>query len=272
MKRLGLASALLLIAGAAAAQEQPTTVVYTMSIAGLPIGTATMAMTPKGSSTQVAISGSAGGPLRIGRMNASAVIGAGRVTAESFSGSGKDATSASLASQGAPGASSFTYTGTSGRGSAKLTMAMAGGRVTALEQQIPDNPQAVRAPVTEAHKTGVTDPLMALAQIIRPGGTFRPDGVCGRSHQVFTGVSRFSLVGAPVEQPKAVAGMPDGFRPVACRVTVTPIAGHRVDKGNAAQTRTAAVVFAVNGDRAVLWSLSVPAVVGSFALTAREVK
>jgi hypothetical protein len=249
---------------------QTTTVNYTMSIAGLPIGSATMAMTPNGASTAVAISGSAGGPLQIGRMNATAVIGQGRVTAQSNAGSGKDASSASLSSQGSAGASSFTYAGVNGRGPAKLTMAMAGGRVTALEQQIPDNPKAVRVPVTDAHKAGVTDPLMALAQVVKPGGMLRPEGVCGKSHQVFTGVARFSLAGTAPQESAAVKGMPDGYRAVACRVTMTPIAGHRIDKGNAAQVRTAAVTFAVSGEKAVLWSLSVPVAIGSFALTAKE--
>ncbi len=254
------------------AAAQTTTVTYGMSIAGLPVGSATMAMTPNGTSTAVSISGSAGGPLQIGRMNASAVIGQGRVTAQSNSGSGKDASSASLTSQGSAGASSFSYAGVNGRGPARLTMAMAGGRVTQLEKAIPDNPAAVRAPVTDDHKVGVTDPLMALAQVIRPGGTMRPDGVCGRTHQIFTGVARLNMAGTPPQERPAVKGMPEGYRAVACSVTTTPISGHRIDKGNASQARTASVVFAVNGDKAVLWSLSVPAVIGSFALTAKDVR
>jgi hypothetical protein len=269
--RLALSAAALLAASVAAA-AQPMTVRYGMSIAGLPIGSATMVMTPNGQSTEVRIAGSAGGPLEIGRMNASAVVAPGRVTAQSQSGSGKSATSASLASQGSGANSAFNFSGTSSRGPGKLAMTVAGGRVTALDAQIPDNPTAVRVPLTEAHKTGVVDPMAALGQIIRPGGTMRPEGLCGRTHNVFTGVTRVTLSGSAAEQRGAVRGMPEGYGTVACRVTVTPVAGHRIDKGNRPQTRTASVVFAVNGEAAVLWSVSVPMMFGSFTLTANEIR
>jgi hypothetical protein len=254
------------------ASAQTTTVSYGMTIAGLPIGSATMTIAPNGSSTQVSVTGSAGGPLEIGRMNASATVAPGRVTAQSRSGSGQDASSATMTSQGSIASSTFSFSNVTGRGPGKLTMTVAGSRVAALDNQVPDNPRAVRVPVTDAHKTGIVDPLMLLTQLVKPGGTLVPQGVCGRSHQVFTGVSRVSVAGTAAEDRDPVRGMPEGWRAVACRVTTTPIAGHRIDKGNQAQARTAAVVFAVNGEKAVLWSLTVPGVFGSFALTAREVR
>jgi hypothetical protein len=269
--RLALAVSAVCLSPALAA-AQATTVNYTMSFAGLPIGSATMSMTPNGGSTAVAFSGHAGGPLQIGRMSATANIGQGRVTAQSNAGSGKDASTSSISSQGAGGSSSFNFSGVNGRGPGKLAMTVAGGRVTALEASIPDNPEAKRTPVTDAHKTGVLDPLMALAQVIRPGGTFRPEGVCGASLQVFTGIARISLVGSAPEETKGLRGLPDGYRAVACRVAFTPVAGHRIDKGRKAEARTASVVFAATGDKVVLWSVSVPASVGSFALTAREIR
>jgi hypothetical protein len=268
--RLILASAAVL--AATAAHAQTTTVRYGMTIAGLPIGSATLVMAPGGQSTQVSVSGSAGGPLEIGRMNASAVVAQGKVTAQSQSGSGRNASSSSLSSQGSGTNSSFNFSGTSGRGPGKLAMTVAGGRVTALDAKVPDNPTAVRVPVTDAHKSGVVDPLMALGQLIQPGGLMRPGGLCGKTHQVFTGITRFNLAGTGPEERPALRGMPEGFRSVACRVTFTPVSGHRIDKGSKPEARTAAVVFAVNGDRAVLWSLSVPAMVGSFALTASEIR
>jgi hypothetical protein len=270
MKRLLTASATLI--AATAAHAEPTTVRYGMTLAGLPIGSATLVMTPNGQSTQVNLTGSAGGPLEIGRMSAAASVAPGKVTAQSQSGSGKNATSSSLSSQGTGPNSSFNFSGTSGRGPGKLAMTVAGGRVTALEAAVPDNPTAVRVPVTDAHKTGVVDPLAALGQLIRPGGLMRPEGVCGRTHQVFTGITRFNLAGTGAEERPAVRGMPEGYRAVACRVTFTPVSGHRIDKGNKPEARTAAIVFAVNGDRAVLWSVSVPVLIGSFALTANEVR
>jgi hypothetical protein len=258
----------------AVAWAEPTTVNYAMTIAGLPIGSASMTLTPNGSSTAVSIAGRAGGPLEIGRMSGSAMIGNGEVTAQSQSGSGKSATSAQLSSRGTPGNSRFSYTGTSSRGPAKIAMTMAGSRVTVLDANIPDNPKAVRVPVTDAHKSGVIDPMSLLGIMIQPGGMLKPDALCGRSHAVFTGQSRFNMAGSALEQRAAVSGMPAGYSAVTCRVTVTPVSGHRTDKGNAAQTRTATLVFAASPDnrRTILWSLSVPAVFGSFALTASSLK
>jgi hypothetical protein len=272
--RLAAVTALLSALALTAQAAEPVTVDYTMSIAGLPIGSATMTIAPNGSSTAVSIAGKAGGPLGIGRMNASAVIAAGNVTAQSQSGSGKDVANASLVSRGQPGNSSFSYTGTSSRGPGKIAMTMAASRVTALEKEIPDNPKAVRVPVTEAHKAGVVDPLSVLGMVFKPGGTMQPENLCGKSWAVFTGQSRFTMVGTPVENRAAVSGMPEGYKAQACKVTVTPVSGHRTDKGNAAEPRTANLVFASSASdlRTVLWSLSVPGTFGSFALTANSIK
>jgi hypothetical protein len=253
---------------------EPTTVNYTMTIAGLPIGSATMTIAPNGASTAVSIAGKAGGPLGIGQMNASAVIAAGQVTAQSQSGSGKDIANATLVSRGQPGNSSFSYTGTSNRGPGKIAMTLASSRVTALEKEIPDNPKAVRVPVTDAHKAGVVDPLSVLGMVFKPGGTMQPENLCGKSWAVFTGQARFTMAGTPLENRASVSGMPDGYKAVACKVTVTPVSGHRTDKGNAAEPRTANLVFASSASdlRTVLWSLSVPGTFGSFSLTASSLK
>ncbi len=79
------------------------------------------------------------------------------------------------------------------------------------------------------------------------------------------------MAGTPIEE-KAGSDLPQGWRALACRVTVTPVSGHRIDKGNNAQARTASLTFARNGTRTVLWSLSVPAVFGSFTLLAEKVQ
>jgi hypothetical protein len=274
LARLATVSVILVALATSVQAVEPTTVDYTMSIAGLPIGSATMTIAPNGSSTAVSIAGKAGGPLGIGRMNASAVIAAGNITAQSQSGSGKDISNASLVSRGQPGNSSFSYSGTSSRGPGKIAMTMAASRVTALETQIPDNPKAVRVPVTDAHKAGVVDPLSVLGMVFKPGGTMQPENLCGKSWAVFTGQARFTMAGTPVENRAAVSGMPGGYKAVACKVTVTPVSGHRTDKGNAAEPRTANLVFASSASdlRTVLWSLSVPGTFGSFSLTASSIK
>jgi hypothetical protein len=263
-----------ILAGTASVRADPTTVSYAMSFAGLPIGSATMVLTPRGSSTAVAIAGKVGGPFELGRMNASAIVDQGQVTAQSQSGSGKDASSANLSSRGNPGNSAFSYTGQTNRGPGRIAMTLAGGRATSVEAQIPDNPTAVRVPVTDAHKSGVVDPLSLLGQIIQPGGTMKPDNLCGKNHGVFTGQTRFNLRGADAEPLKA-PGLPDGWTGLSCKVTFAPVSGHRIDKGrDGSQSRTAQLVFArsPDGARTVLWSLTVPGTFGSFALTASGIK
>jgi hypothetical protein len=256
------------------AHAEPLTVSYTMALAGLPIGSATLVLTPNGSSTSVAVVGKAGGPMDLGRMNASALVAAGQVTAQSQSGSGKNASSATLVSRGAPGSSSFSFAGQNNRGPGKIAMTLSGGQATAVEVSIPDNPQAVRAPITPEHKAGVVDPLSVLGQLIQPGGTMKPQGICGKNHAIFNGQTRFNLSGT-APQPSAVKGLPEGWSAVSCRVTYTPVGGHRIDKkSSAAEPRTANVVFAQSSDvkQSVLWSVSVPGSFGSFSLTANALK
>jgi hypothetical protein len=259
---------------ASGVQAEAITVRYTMAMAGLPIGSAIMVLSPDGASTAVTISGKAGGPLEIGRMSASAVIGAGQVTAQSQSGSGKDASTASLVSRGNPGNSVFSYAGSNSRGPGKIAMTLAAGRATTLDVAIPDSIQAVRVPVTDAHKTGVVDPLSVLAQVIQPGGTMKPENLCGKSYGIFTGQSRFNLTGSALQEQAAIKGMPEGYKALSCKVTVTPVSGHRIDKGNAAQARTSTVVFASSASaaRVVLWSVAVPGTFGTFGLTANSIQ
>jgi hypothetical protein len=261
-----------LLSGIAAAE--PTTVNYSMSIAGLPIGSAVMVLNPNGSSTSLTISGRAGGPLEIGRMSLSATVAPGQVSAQSQSGSGSDATSARLTSRGNGPSSAFAYSGQTSRGPGKIDMTVAGGRVTALDASIPDNPQAVRVPVTDAHKSGVVDPLQALARVVKPGGMFEPDGVCGKSLGVFSGQARVNLTGTAA-QPAQVSGLPDAWTAVGCSVTFQPVSGYRIDKNrNAGQSRTARLVFArsPDGKKTVLWSMAVAGTFGSFALNASSIK
>ncbi len=75
--------------GALPAAAEPVTVSYRMAIAGLPIGSATLALTPKGDTTAIAVSGRAGGPIDLGRMNATALVAPGSVTAQSQTGSAR---------------------------------------------------------------------------------------------------------------------------------------------------------------------------------------
>jgi hypothetical protein len=263
-----------MLAQPCAARADAITVNYTIAVAGLPIGSAVMALAPNGSSTAVNVSGRIGGALDLGRFAASGTVAPGHVTARSTSGSGKDATAADLVSRGSGGARQFSYRGETPRGPGAIAMTVAGGNATQVEAKIPDNPQAVRVPVTEAHRQGVVDPLVIVERFFRPGGTIDPAGVCGRRQGVFTGQVRFDMAGTGLEPAAPPSGAPAGWSAVSCKVTTTPISGHRIDKGNRPQTRTATLVFVQAPDkgRSLLWSLAVPSGFGSFSLTANSVK
>ncbi|MGL4592450.1 MAG: hypothetical protein ACRCVZ_11435, partial [Aestuariivirga sp.] len=87
-------SALVLASAVAPAAAQSQIVSYSLSIAGLPIGSATLSLAPNGGSTALSLVAKVGGPFELGRVAASATVAQGQVTATSQSGSGKDATSA----------------------------------------------------------------------------------------------------------------------------------------------------------------------------------
>jgi hypothetical protein len=256
------------------AQAQEKTINYSMAIAGLPIGSATMVLTPNGNSTAISVKGHAGGPFEIGKMSASGVVAPGQVQFQSQSGSGKDAASSTLVSRGAPGSSNFTFTGQSNRGPGKIAMTLDRGKTTALDVALPDSNTAVRVPVTDAHKSGVIDPLSLVGQLIKPGGTMQPETICDKQHAVFTGQVRYNLSGSG-SAPTNARGLPDGWSATGCKVTFAPVSGYRIDKNkDAGKVRVATLVFAQSPDRktSLLWSLAVPAGFGSFSLNANSVK
>ncbi|MGL5136979.1 MAG: hypothetical protein ACRC7G_04350 [Beijerinckiaceae bacterium] len=265
-------AAMILTPATTAAQQQVVT--YALAVAGLPIGTATLSLSPNGGSTALALVAKVGGPFELGKVAASANVAAGQVSASSQSGAGKNATSANLSSRGQPGSSAFSFTGVTSRGPGKVAMAVAGGRVGTLDVSIPDNPAAVREPVTDAHKSGVVDPLSVLQALVEPGGGFRPAGLCGRSYGVFTGQTRFNLAGG-APSPVKVSGLPEGWSAVACDVAYTPVAGHRIDKSSTTpKPRTARVTFAQppGAGPGLLWGVASPGMFGAFSMTATGVK
>jgi hypothetical protein len=269
-----LLPALMIATLSSVAQAQEKTVNYSMAIAGLPIGSATMVLTPNGNSTAVSVRGQAGGPFEIGKISASGVVAPGQVQFQSQSGSGKDASSATIVSRGAPGSSNFSYTGQSKSGTGKIAMTLDRGKPTALNVAIPDIATAVRVPVTDAHKSGVIDPLSLIGQFIKPGGTMQPETICDKQHAVFTGQVRYNLSGSGTA-PANTSGLPEGWSATGCKVTFAPVSGYRIDKNkDAGKARIATLVFAQSPDRktSVLWSLAVPAGFGSFSLSANSVK
>jgi hypothetical protein len=275
MLRQSLGSAALIAASSLLPQAaEAASTQYTISMAGLPIGSVQFEVSPNGSSAGFKASGRIGGALDLGRFDAQGTIGTSQATAETRSGSGKDIATAKLASNGAAANRTFSYEGVNSRGPGRIAMSIANGDVAWLAAELPDNPRAVRVPVTDDHKRGVVDPLMLASAVIRPSGSLLHEGLCGRRHQVFTGQVRFDLAGSAARPTDLPRGAPAGWTAMTCKVAYTPVSGHRIDKGARAQPRTATLVFVESPDRkgGALWSLSVPTGFGSFALTATQMQ
>lgn len=82
-----------------------------------------------------------------------------------------------------------------------------------------------RVEITETHVDDVLDPLSAL--VIPMPATAEPDAVCQRLLRVFSGFTRFDL-----ELTGAKAAAPEG---VACSARYHPVAGHRPDSRGVAR-------------------------------------
>ncbi len=109
--------------------------------------------------------------------------------------------------------------------------------------------------------------------LIQPGGLMAAAGaVRAAATACSRGTAALRPVGDAVEAGDG-ARLADGWTAVGCSVTHRPVAGHRVDKGqDGGRVRTGEVVFAQPPGRsgAILWSVTAPAPIGSFALTRRS--
>jgi hypothetical protein len=156
--RSALGAGFLITAGLApslaAAASAKTAIDYGVTLAGFPIGTASLA-----------INLSEGGPYKI---EASAKVG-GLIKLIS-DGRGSASSSGRLGpSQVRP--SAYTLTSVAGKKPQSVQMALAGGNVTALQLQPDLPPRKDRVPLTDANRHGVIDPLSAILVPVAGGAT-----------------------------------------------------------------------------------------------------
>jgi hypothetical protein len=203
---LGLAVLPLLGAAVPALAQGKLEASYSISVARIPIGGATSSIDITDAAYTVALTGKAGGMLRVvssgdGTMSASGTVTDGRL---------------------AP--SHYTSRTTADDDTLDVTMVFAGGNVTALTAS-PPPPDPNRIELTDEHRQQVLDPLTAMLVPAAEGGV--TEAACQRTLPVFDGRRRYNLKLAfkRIEQVKADKGYAG---PVAvCAVTFQPIAGHR---------------------------------------------
>lgn len=199
MRRTALALALVLAATPLGAARDDG-VAYTLSLAGVPIGEATLVAATDGA--RYRLEGRA-------RLRFLFWGGEGRATAEGAT----DGDSLS------PERHRLSYRGV--RRDGLLEIDFEDGRAVRWESAPPPPPEVLegRVPVAEDHLAGVLDPLTAL--VLPAPADAAPEALCTRVAPVFSGMTRFDLAF-------------DGARTadngvVECAVRYRPVAGHRPD-------------------------------------------
>ena len=112
----------------------------------------------------------------------------------------------------------------------EVRMVLQNGTVREVTAEPPLVPSPDRVPVTEAHRKGVTDPMSAaIIPVAGTGDTVTPDA-CKRKLAIFDGRQRadIDLVFKRIDQVHADKGYQGPV--VVCQVLYTPIAGHRPER------------------------------------------
>lgn len=132
-------------------------------------------------------------------------------------------------SDGRPVSSGYSASGSNGRESRTVRMAVSGGTATAIDITPPIVKKPDAIPVAESHKRGITDPVSALLMPVPAGQNPVSAAACNRSIQIFDGNARYdialSYAGTRNVEGRGYSG------PVAvCNARYVPISGHRDGK------------------------------------------
>lgn len=201
-------AALMLTAYAGAASAEQLTVQYGLSLAGLPIGTATLGGQFSKDTYKV--------DVRAKMTGLAGMLTSGR-------GAG---TSSGSTVPGKVLPSAYALTSGGGNGTYTVRMALSAGNVAGVEITPPISQAEDRVPVLEMHKRGVVDPVSALIMPVGGQGPLLDPSSCNRTIPVFDGAGRFD-VSLSFSTTKTVE-LPGYTGPVlVCQARYTPIAGHR---------------------------------------------
>ena len=185
---------------------------YSLSLIGLPLGTAGVSATLTPTSYHVEGDAKLSGLATLvssakGVATASGAIALGRLSP-----------------------ATYATTSANSKESRTVRMGMNAGTVRAVEIVPPiiDN-SSDRVPVTEADKRNIVDPMSAVVMPIPAGQPLVGPAACNRSIPVFDGYSRFDIVMSYVGTRNVTAAGYTG--PVSvCVVRYVPVAGYRRDR------------------------------------------
>jgi hypothetical protein len=208
MSRCAIA-ALLLAATPGFARAQGTLEArYTISLARIPIGAASVTADLADGRYRVAARGRASGALRV------------------FAGGEGSLTASGAMIGGRPSPAEFVARTATDDDTLDVRLGFDGGNVTALAASAPP-PGPDRLPLTEAHRLGVIDPLTALLVPAGAGESGLSAAACDRTLPVFDGRRRYNLKLAFKRMDKVKADKGYSGPVVVCAATLMPIAGYR---------------------------------------------
>jgi len=205
------ATLLFLTGGAAGARADLWRATYSVSLLGLPIGTA----------------GITGEIRRTGYHIEGRAKLTGLAWLVSNSRGAADGSGAIVDGRILP--QSYAVTAANSRITRTMRMSLAGSAVTGVDISPPFEDKPDRVPLRDQDKRGVLDPIGAFLVTVPDGQPLVSPAACNRTIPVFDGYTRFDVRLTYVGERRVTA---DGYRgPVAvCAVRYLPIAGHRPDR------------------------------------------
>ncbi|MHB2168509.1 DUF3108 domain-containing protein [Alsobacter sp. R-9] len=196
---------------AGAARADQIDISYDLSLAGLPIGTATLGGTVNRDNYKIDVRAKMTGL-------------AGMITGGRGAGSSSGGTAG-----GRPVPSSYALVSTGSNGTYSVRMALASGTVAALEIKPPLDEKIDRVPLQDQHKRNVVDPVSALLMPVARSGPLLDPASCNRTIPVFDGAGRFDV--ELTYASRETIDIPGYKGPViVCAARYTPIAGHRTNR------------------------------------------
>ena len=221
-----MAAMLATLVGSSGARAESWHAIYSVSLIGLPIGTADVSGQISSSAYRIEASAKIVGIAAILANAKGAATGAGAIA----SGKVLPATFATTAAN-----SKMTRT---------VRMALEEGVVTGVDISPPIVDKPGRVPLRDQDKHGIVDPVGSIVIPVAGSGPLVGPAACNRNIPIFDGYTRFDLRLSYIGQRSVTAKGYSG--PVAvCAARYVPIAGHNPDRP--------AVKFMINNKQMEVW-------------------
>ena len=243
-------------AGAAGARADTWRATYSVSLLGLPIGTATAVGEVSKTAYHIDANGKLDGFASLVANSKGAAAGSGAIVAGHIS------------------PATYAVTGADAHMTRTMRMSLAGSAATGVDITPPFDPRPDAVPLRDQDKKGIVDPLGAIVFPVAGTEPLVGPAACNRTLPIFDGATRFDVRLSYVGQRHVSA---TGYKgPVAvCAIRYVPIAGHRPNRPGTkfmAENKNIEVWMApVESARVLLpYRISVKTMVGTAVIQASE--